>query len=60
MMAKVTNGRRQSSKTTTPMWCRTITKALDGLLCPSKEEYIKGIQNERRMTNGNFKGLSKV
>lgn len=38
----ITNGVRDNWKTTTPMWCRTITKALLGRRAPTTQEWIEG------------------
>lgn len=48
MSVKITNGRRDNLKTTTPMWCRTITLALQGKRCPTTEELIKKYKGDKR------------
>ena len=48
MPVKITNGKRDNMKTTTSMQVRTITKALQGQRCPTREEVIKKLQKERR------------
>lgn len=51
MSVKVTNGRRDNLKTTTPMWCRTITSALQGKRCPTTEELIKKYKGDKNETS---------
>lgn len=42
----ITDGRRDNLKTTTPMWCRTITKTLQGKRCPSRLQIINKLRKE--------------
>ena len=42
----ITDGKRDNLKTTTPMWCRTITKALEGRRSPSREQIVNKYRKE--------------